>query len=145
MPANGRRSNPSSVASDWIPKVINQAADDAYVVLPAHRSRGVVEMRVQIVDADSKPERTGEAVFHTASQRPGGIVSEAYIQTATSIGKRSSNPGPADKGMSIGAQHVVISWIKHGTQQIANHAHGLSAAIEVRCSLIPQVDLHSVP
>jgi hypothetical protein len=60
--------------SDGFTKIINDAVDDAYVVLPAYSARRVEEISVQAIDGDAKPERRGKVVLSAATKRPGGIV-----------------------------------------------------------------------
>lgn len=55
----------------------DDAVNYAEVVLSANNRGGVVEMSLQIVDADAKPEGRGEAVLRAAANSPGGVVNVA--------------------------------------------------------------------
>jgi len=92
-----------SVPPDRISEIINKAAYDADTILPANGSRGIVEMGVQIIEADAKPEGLGNAVFRAAAERPSWRVNKAYRQSARSVREGPSNPCPADQRMDIGA------------------------------------------
>jgi hypothetical protein len=61
-------------APDRFANVINDAVDDAQVVLPTYDSGRVEEMSVEAIDRDAKPERRGKAVLGAATKVQGRIV-----------------------------------------------------------------------
>jgi len=103
-------------ASDAFTKVINDAVDHAYVVLPARGTGRVEEMIVQTINGDAKPERGGKAVLCAAAKRPGRIVNVAHTQPAARVWKGSGYPSPAGQYMSGGTQRVAIPDRKHRTE-----------------------------
>jgi len=61
-------------APDGFANIINDAVDDAQVVLPAYDTRRVEEMSVEAIDGDAKPERRRKAVLDAATKVQGRIV-----------------------------------------------------------------------
>src|SRR5580692_4635875 len=133
-----------SVPLDRIPEIINKAAYDANAILPANGSRGIVEMGMQIIDADAKPKGLGKAVFRAATQRPRRRVNRAYIQSACSVWEGPSNPCPTDQCMGIGAQLIAVYWIEYGTNQVVQEGHRSSRVVEVRDTLIANVQFRPI-
>src|SRR5229473_1409548 len=74
--------NQRSALSGRFSKIINEAGDDAYVVLPANGSGKSEEMSPQVIDVEAKPERRREPVLYPTPQRPGRIVNVAFVQRA---------------------------------------------------------------
>jgi hypothetical protein len=64
-------------APDGFANVINDAVDDAQVILPTYDTGRVEEMGMEAIDGDAKPERRGKAVLGTATKVQGGVVDVA--------------------------------------------------------------------
>jgi hypothetical protein len=126
-------------APDGLANVINDAVDDAQVVLPAYDSGRVEEMSVQAIDGDAKPERRGKAVLGAATKVQGGVVNLAYIQTATRALKCSGNPCPAGQYMSRRAQRVAAPDRKRRTEQVAEHTSAMSTVGHTRSARVTKV------
>ena len=125
------------------PGIKDDAVNDANVVLPANGCRRVVEMSLQIIDADAESEGRREAVFNAAANSPGWIVNVTCIQATISVWKGSGDTCSTGEEMNIRAQRVAIRGIKHGTNQVAEHAYGMSRAVDVRGALITKVQFCS--
>jgi len=102
--------------SDGFTKIIDDAVDHAYVVLPACGTGRVEEMSMQTIDGDAKPERRGKAVLCAAAKGPCRIVNVAHTQPAARVWKGSGYPCPAGQYMSVGTQRVAIPNRKHRTE-----------------------------
>ena len=103
-------------ASDGFTKIINDAVDHAYVVLPMRGTGRVEEMSMQTINGDAKPERRGKAVLCAAAKRPGRIVNVAHTQPAARVWNGSGYLGPAGQYMSVGTQRLAIPDRKHRTE-----------------------------
>lgn len=96
-------------------KVIDETVHDADVVLALDGCGRLEEMHMQVIDADAKRERRGEAVFGAPTDRPGGIVDVGSAESTDSAWNGPSNLCAAHEQMKIRAHQVAAGGAKHGT------------------------------
>ncbi len=113
------------------PGIKDDAVNDANVVLHANGCRRVVEMSLQIIDADAESEGRREAVFNAAANSPGWIVNVTCIQATISVWKGSGDTCSTGEEMNIRAQRVATRGVKHGTDQVGEHIRMMSSFEDV--------------
>jgi hypothetical protein len=126
-----------------ISETVDDAGDDAEIVLDLHRRGRVGKRGTQIISADADGQRPGEGAFDSATKRI-GESSHGSTQVIGSL-ERNRAVHQTDAGQSVNEDPGIsmLRGIKHGTGQKAQNIAAMSGAEHVANAGIAGIDRHS--
>ena len=126
-----------------IPESVDDAADDAEIVLGLHRRAGVGKRGAQIVTADPDSQRPGEVALESPSEGIGEFCHRSTQVVGSGEGNRTVYQTDASQNVNEDPRISILRRIEHRSGETAQHIPAMFSAKHVARAGIAQIHYHS--
>jgi hypothetical protein len=126
-----------------IPESVDDAGDDAEIVLGLHRRAGVGKRGAQIVTADPDSQRPGEVALESPTKGLGEFCHRSTQVIGSGEGNRTVHQTDASQKVNEDPGISILRRIEHRSDETAQHIAAMFSAKHVARASIAEIDDHS--